>query len=257
MYPNLYYLFKDLFGVSLPFLKVINTFGFCVAISFLAGAWLLIKELRRKQSQGLLTYSETLITVGKPASSAELLFNFILGFFLGYKILGLFVVQDALNDPQSFIFSKEGSVAAGILAGLFFAGLKWWEKNKKKLPKAEERKIRIWPSDRVGDIVIIAAIAGFIGAKVFDNLENWDRFIQDPIGNLLSPSGLTFYGGLIVATFAIIWYLRKHKIPIIYVADAIAPSMMLAYGLGRIGCQVAGDGDWGILNSAYISDLAG
>ena len=72
-----------------------------------------------------------------------------------------------------------------------------------------ERTLRIWPSDRVGDITIIAAVAGFVGAKIFDNLENWDRFIQDPIGNLISPSGLTFYGGLIVATFTLWYYFRK------------------------------------------------
>ena len=77
------------------------------------------------------------------------------------------------------------------------------------LAKPEERKIRVWPHERVGDFTILAAIFGFVGAKVFDNLENWNRFIQDPIGNLLSPSGLTFYGGLICATAAILWFARK------------------------------------------------
>ena len=53
---------------------------------------------------------------------------------------------------------------------------------------------------------------------------------------------------------AIIWYARKHKIGIRYLADAIAPSLMIAYAVGRIGCQVAGDGDWGIYNTAYKVD---
>ena len=74
---------------------------------------------------------------------------------------------------------------------------------------------------------------------------------------MISFSGLTFYGGLICATIAIAYYAKKHAIKIIHLADAIAPAMMLAYGLGRIGCQVAGDGDWGILNSAFISDASG
>lgn len=43
MYPNLYYAFRDLFGVEVPFLKVVNSFGFFVAISFLLAAWLLIR----------------------------------------------------------------------------------------------------------------------------------------------------------------------------------------------------------------------
>jgi len=154
MYPNLYYALKDLFGIDVPFFKVINSFGFFVALSFLAAAWLLIKELRRKQALGEFTYVETAVQIGKPAPATEIIINFLLGFFLGYKILGVLFVEGALNDPQSFIFSKQGSWPAGLILGFFFGGLKWWEKNKNKLPKPEERKIRIWPSDRVGEIVV-------------------------------------------------------------------------------------------------------
>ena len=257
MYPNLYYLFKDVFGWNLPALKIVNTFGFCVAISFLVCAWLLVKELKRKQAMGIFTYKEVEIKAGEPAGILELITNFILGFILGYKILGVFIIKGALNDPQAFIFSSLGSLPAGILLGLFFAALKWWEKNKKKLPQPEKRTIRIWPSDRVGDMTIIAAVAGFAGAKVFDNLENWDRFISDPIGNLFSPSGLTFYGGLIVASLVLWYYFKKNNISFINVADAIAPGLMFAYGWGRMGCQVAGDGDWGIINSAFVSNANG
>jgi len=63
----------------------------------------------------------------------------------------------------------------------------------------------------MGDMIAIAAIAGFAGAKIFDNLENWDRFVQDPLGNLISPSGLTFYGGLIVSILAFLYYFKKKK----------------------------------------------
>ena len=118
-------------------------------------------------------------------------------------------------------------------------------------------KIRIWPHDRVGDIVIFALVFGIIGAKIFDNLENWDRFIQDPIANLIAPSGLTFYGGLICAAIAICVYARKKGINLLHLIDAAAPALMIAYAIGRMGCQTAGDGDWGIFNSAYISDVPG
>lgn len=257
MYPNLYYAFKDIFGIDIPFFKVVNSFGFFVAIAFLISAWVLVKELKRKQALGEFTYTETFITVGQPANFADLLINFILGFILGFKIIGVLLVDKALDDPQGFIFSSNGSWPAGLALAVFFGGLKWWEKNKNKLAKPEERKLRIWPSDRVGDIVIIAAAAGFIGAKIFDNLENWDRFVEDPIGNLVSPSGLTFYGGLIVATFSLWYYFRKKNISFIKVADAAAPSLMLGYALGRIGCQISGDGDWGIINTAYLTGLDG
>jgi prolipoprotein diacylglyceryl transferase len=247
MYPNLYYLLHDWFGLDWKGLRFINMFGFWVAIAFIAAAMVLASELKRKSKQGLLVSEEQKIMVGKPASMAELTINFLLGFILGYKIIGAFLTDSNANI-QEFIFSTDGNAAAGILLGLVFAGAKWWEKNKQKLAKPEERTIRIWPHDRVGDVVIFAAIFGFAGAKIFDNLENWDRFVQDPIGNLLSPSGLTFYGGLICAALAIWWYARKHKIGFWHLNDAAAPALMLAYAIGRIGCQVAGDGDWGITN---------
>jgi prolipoprotein diacylglyceryltransferase len=257
MYPNLYFAFHDFFGVEWTWLKIFNSFGFFVALAFIAAAWILTLELKRKQGLGLLVHTEQKITVGSPASLSELLVNFILGFLLGFKIIGAIVTPDALNDPQGFILSSKGSTGFGLLIGLFFAGLKWWEKNKQKLKRPEERIIRIWPHDRVGDMVIYAAVFGFAGAKVFDNLEHWDSFIKDPIGSLISFSGLTFYGGLICAALALYFYARKNKIPFVHLCDAAAPALMLAYAVGRIGCQVAGDGDWGILNSALISNSEG
>jgi prolipoprotein diacylglyceryltransferase len=257
MYPNLYYFFFEVFGIKIPFFKVFNSFGFFVAIAFLMAAWLLLKELKRRQALGYFTYTERKIRVGEPAGVSDLVGSFLLGFVLGYKILGIFFMSDALAHPQQFIFSFDGNWLIGILLGIIFIFYKWREKNKVKLKTPETRVIRIWPSDRLGDIVIISAIGGFVGAKIFDNLENWDRFVQDPWGNLFSSSGLTFYGGLIVAIIGLYIYFRKHNISFIRVADAAAPSLMLAYGLGRIGCQVAGDGDWGIINSAYLSNPDG
>ncbi|HVZ58062.1 MAG TPA: prolipoprotein diacylglyceryl transferase family protein [Chitinophagaceae bacterium] len=258
MYPNLYYAFKDLFGVDWPFLRVINSFGFFVALSFILAAVLLTAELRRKSRQGLLQPTEISLVVGKPASLVELILNFLLGFVFGYKILGLFLMNSsAKEDPQAFIFSGLGSWPAGLVLGLVFAGFKWWEKHRQKLPQPEERKIRFWPHDRVGEITILALVFGLLGAKLFDIFENWGDFLKHPSEYILSPAGLTFYGGLICAALAIWWYARRHKIGIWHLNDAVAPSLMLAYAVGRIGCQVAGDGDWGIYNAAYRVDDTG
>ncbi|MEY2902823.1 MAG: hypothetical protein RLY89_1929 [Bacteroidota bacterium] len=248
MYPNLYYASKDLFGIELSGLKLINSFGFFVALCFIISAWVLTLELRRKQQQGLFSYTEEKIVIGAPASILDLVLNFLLGFVFGYKIIGAFTIPDALNDPQSFILSSKGNLLLGILVGLFFAGLKWYEKHKQQLDKPEERMVRIWPHDRVGDLLIYAAGFGFLGAKIFHNLENWNDFAKDPIGALLSFSGLTFYGGLICAGAAIMLYARRIKLPIVHLVDAFAPILMLGYAIGRIGCQVSGDGDWGIAN---------
>ncbi len=257
MYPNLYYVFKDLFGVKIGALRFINSFGFFVAISFLVAAALLAQELRRKSKLGLFHPTESKITVGKPASATEILLNFILGFILGYKILALFFLDAAATqDTQAYIFSGAGSLPAGLAVGLLFAWLKWRDGKKQQLAKPEERTVRIWPHDRVGEITVIALVVGLIGAKMFDIFENWSDFLKRPADYIFSGGGLTFYGGLICATLAIIWYARKHKFSVRHLADAIAPSLMIAYAIGRIGCQVAGDGDWGIYNSAYKIDSA-
>lgn len=258
MYPNLYYALHDWFGWEINALKIFYTFGIFVALSFVVSAWLLMLELKRKEKQGLLSHQEETIVTGKPASFSELLINGVIGFLFGYKLIGVFLASRQQNiDLQQYIFSSEGSILGGLIIGGLLIYLKYREKNKQKLAKPEKRTIRIWPHDRVGDIVIMALVFGIIGAKIFDNLENWDRFMEDPIRNLFSPSGLTFYGGLIFATIAILIYARKKGIGLLHLVDSAAPALMMAYAIGRIGCQVAGDGDWGVYNSAYISDRPG
>ncbi len=258
MYPNLYYAINDWFGWKINAFKIFYTFGIFVAIAFIVAAYFLTQELKRKEKQGLLQPREESITAGKPATFLDLLINGIVGFIFGYKLIGVFIASRSPGlDLQEYIFSSSGSWAGGILLGSVLIFFKYSEKNKQKLSKPEKRIIRVWPHDRVGDIIIFALVFGILGAKLFDNLENWDRFIQNPLGNLLSPSGLTFYGGLICAAIAICIYASKKGINLLHLTDAAAPALMIAYAIGRIGCQVAGDGDWGIYNSAYISDAPG
>ncbi len=248
MYPNLYYLIEDLFGVKLNGLRLVNSFGFFVALAFIASGYVLYSELKRKEALGEFVPTEESYIVGAPASISELVMNFFFGFLFGYKIIGAFTVENALNNTQAFILSLEGSIGAGIVGGAILCFLKWQEKNKQKLDKPETRKVMLWPHDRVGDIVLQAALWGFIGAKIFHNLENIDDLINDPWGSLISFSGLTFYGGLILATIAIIIYVRKYNMRVIHFADAMSPTMIFAYAAGRIGCHISGDGDWGIAN---------
>lgn len=258
MYPNLYYAINDWFGWKINAFKIFYTFGIFVALGFIAGAYFLMRELKRKEKLGLLYPMEESITAGRPASFLDLLINAIVGFIFGYKLIGVLLASRTPGlDLQDYIFSSSGNWAGGIIIAALLVYLKYREKEKQKLSKPEKRTIRIWPHDRVGDLVIFALVFGILGAKLFDNFENWDRFIQNPIGNLLSPSGLTFYGGLICATIAICIYAYKKGINLLHLVDSAAPALMIAYAIGRIGCQVAGDGDWGIYNSAYISDKPG
>ena len=257
MYPNLYYVFKDWFGVEWKALSFLNTFGLMVALAFVAAAVVLSSELKRKEKLGLLFPREEILTVGKPASLYEIISNALIGFIFGYKILGIFFNKPEEVTAQEYIFSSAGSIGGGLLFAALLAFLKWYDRNKQKLKEPENRTVRIWPHDRVGDIIILGLVFGILGAKLFDNLEHWDEFIKDPIGHLFSASGLTFYGGLIAAAIAICWYGSRKGISVKHLVDAAAPALMIAYAIGRIGCQVSGDGDWGVYNSAYISDATG
>jgi phosphatidylglycerol---prolipoprotein diacylglyceryl transferase len=257
MYPNLYYVFKDWFGVEWQGLSFLNTFGLFVALAFMVAAIVLSAELKRKEKLGLLLPREELITVGQPASLMDLFLNGVTGFIFGYKLFGLFLNKPPEVAAPDYIFSADGNLWGGLITAAALAGLKWWEKNKQKLKTPERRTVRIWPHDRVGDIIILGLIFGILGAKLFDNFEHWDEFIQDPIGRIFSQSGLTFYGGLILAAVAICWFAFKKGIKIRHLVDAAAPALMIAYAVGRIGCQVSGDGDWGVFNSAYTSDEYG
>ena len=152
-----------------------------------------------------------------------------------------------MNDPQEFLFSYEGNLVGGLLFGAAYTYYIYWRKNKDKLDKPKEVEVLVHPYQLTGTIILIAVLTGIIGAKIFHQLENIDDFLADPIGSLLSFSGLTFYGGLIVAAFALIYYSEKNKISWKYLADSVAPALMISYAIGRIGCQVSGDGDWGII----------
>src|SRR3990172_1790094 len=98
-------------------------------------------------------------------------------------------------------------------------------------------------------ITLIALVAGIAGSKILFLIEDWSYFLADPVGMAFSPSGLTFYGGFLLATLSIYLYLKKRSIRFFTVADAIAPGLLLAYGIARIGCHLSGDGDYGFPTS--------
>ena len=134
---------------------------------------------------------------------------------------------------------------SGLLGAALFGGYYYWL-GQKQTGDAEPREVDVYPSDRVGPITMAAAVGGILGAKFFAIIEYLPRFFEDPLGVLLSGDGLAIYGGLIGGALAVFLYLRRHGIPALPVTDAVAPGLIVAYGVGRIGCQLSGDGDWGI-----------
>jgi prolipoprotein diacylglyceryl transferase len=248
MYPTVSEFLKSV-GIDLKL--PIQTFGFFVALAFAVAAFLLGKELKRKQSEGLIQPQTRKRTVGAPADPMEYVYNAIGGFFVGYKLVYL-ISNYALfaDNPQAMLLSFDGSFLGGILGAAILAYWKYFEVKKSLLPQPKVIEEKVNAKDHVGNIIMLGVVGGILGAKIFHNLENPAEFFADPIGALFSFSGLTFYGGLIVAAFLIIRYGRKNGINAWHLCDAAAPALMLSYGVGRLGCQLSGDGDWGIANTA-------
>ena len=259
MYPDFKYLLQAIFGTEMPeWLSLFKTFGFLVALSFLGAAWAMSSELKRKTKQGLLLPQTRTMEVGRPATMGEIMVSALTGFLIGFKIVGIFGrFAEVSPDPMGYLFSLKGNLLGGLAGAALMGYSRYYEKKKQQLPEPVIKQVLVYPHELITEIVVIAAVAGLVGAKVFNALETWDDFIRNPIESLTSSSGLTFLGGLIMATLAFYYYARKHKIPFDHLCDAAAPGIMLAYGLGRLGCHFSGDGDWGIFNTAYISNPDG
>jgi prolipoprotein diacylglyceryltransferase len=251
MYPNFYFIFQDWFGIELPGLKLINSFGFFVAISFVAANLVMTAELKRKFKLGILGAGEQIKVIrGAAMSQSDYIASGITGLIIGYKFLPLLFDFSLTGDnPQAYILSTEGSLMYGIIGAALFLGVNYWQDKKQRLPEPIEEMKTIDPSYHMGSITFAAFVGGLFGAKLFHILENLSEFYRDPWGNIISFSGLTFYGGLIVGGIAVVIVSKRKGINPLHMLDVGGPAMMLAYGTGRIGCHVAGDGDWGIVNT--------
>ena len=253
MYPTLYHALFDLTGLDWPVLKFLNSFGFFVALAFMGAYWTLVQELKRKEGIGLIKATTRTVMVGEGAKPAELAMQGLMGFIVGWK--GLYILLNTAEvtaDPPGFLLSGTGSFIGGIAVAALFVWLLWREKEKQRLKEPKKETVTIHPAQHGGNITITAALCGFIGARVFHWIERPRDFLDlINTGNIRDLiSGLTMYGGLIVAGIMVIRYFKKNGMAILPSMDAAAPGLMLAYGIGRLGCQVAGDGDWGIAKTA-------
>lgn len=253
MYPDLSYFFHDFFGTEPDnFISIIKTFGFFLVLAFLTAAAILASELRRKEKEGLLHPVTQEVMKGEPASVWDIFSNLIFGFVLGFKFFYIVTYFDDFKlDPAGVLFSAKGNWLGGMALAALFAGMKWYEKHRERMDTPQLVKVTAHPHERIGDITMVAAISGVIGAKLFAMIEDLDLVFNGSLtwaqwgASLFSGSGMAIYGGLILGFLATAYYVRKIGIKPIHVMDAAAPALMFAYAVGRMGCHFSGDGDWG------------
>jgi prolipoprotein diacylglyceryl transferase len=198
------------------------------------------------------------VTEGGPASMTEIAMNALAGLILGGKGMYAFMhFSEFRADPASVILSSKMNWMFAILGAALFGGLTWYDAWRKRKEEPVTTTKNIWPHDRISEVTVWAAVGGILGAKIFDLFDNWESFLADPLGSLLSGGGLAFYGGLVLGFIAVVTYLYRNNIPFLPSADAAAPAVTVGYGVGRIGCQLSGDGDWGIVNNAPKPDWMG
>ena len=111
-------------------------------------------------------------------------------------------------------------------------------------------------------IVFAGVIGGLVGARLLFIVGEWPDFLRAPWNYIFTGAGFTWYGGFLGGALSVSWVVLKKKIPWHIAADIVAPAITIAYGVGRLGCHVAGDGDWGTVTDmpwgvAYTNAIIG
>jgi phosphatidylglycerol:prolipoprotein diacylglycerol transferase len=107
---------------------------------------------------------------------------------------------------------------------------------------AELRK----PPDWAYELTFAALVGGLVGSRVDYILQNLDSVGDDLIGNLFSGSGLVWFGGVVGGAAGVLIWARVRGYLGLALLDLCAPALALGYAIGRVGCQVSGDGDYGV-----------
>src|SRR3954451_9882444 len=105
------------------------------------------------------------------------------------------------------------------------------------------------PSDWTWEMTLSIMVGGLVGARLDYLIENWHKVSGDLLGNLFSGSGLVWYGGVVGgAAGGVLWAWRRGWLGW-QLADLACIPLALGYAIGRCGCQLSGDGDYGIHSS--------
>jgi phosphatidylglycerol:prolipoprotein diacylglycerol transferase len=96
------------------------------------------------------------------------------------------------------------------------------------------------------EMIFAALIGGLVGARVDYLIENWSDVHDDLLGNIFSGTGLVWLGGMIGGALGVLLWARWRGFLRLEMLDVCAPGLAVGYAIGRVGCQLSGDGDYGV-----------
>jgi phosphatidylglycerol:prolipoprotein diacylglycerol transferase len=101
------------------------------------------------------------------------------------------------------------------------------------------------PVDWAYEMGFAALLGGIVGSRAYFLIQNWSSVKHDLLGHLFSGSGLVWYGGAIGGALAVLLWAWYRDFLALALLDLAAPALALGYAIGRCGCQLSGDGDYG------------
>ena len=101
------------------------------------------------------------------------------------------------------------------------------------------------PADWAYEMIFAGLVGGVIGSRLDYLLQNWDEASDDFLGNLFSGTGLVWFGGLVGGAIGVMLWAWRRGFLSLQLFDVAAVPLALGYAVGRVGCQLSGDGDYG------------
>jgi prolipoprotein diacylglyceryltransferase len=135
---------REIFGADIPL--PVQTYGFFVAMAFVAGTWIMTIEYKRKEKLGMMGAVYKVVTIGEKPSVKDLAFTFIISFLISYKLVGIiFNYREFTLNAQEFLLSDRGSFVGGLLIAAAATWHAWNTKNKKALSKPKQVILKTMP----------------------------------------------------------------------------------------------------------------
>ena len=242
MYPNLSYLAHDLIGSPVDnWLSIFQTYGTITTFAIFICSVLLKNEFHRKEINGELSP----VTITPISKHLVLFLHLIISGLLFYKLFYVLETYPTNNKLPELLLSSIGSLK-GLILGIMIGIAYYYFISKKR--NAAITPTQVYPSTLIYESVLFIMLCAMIGARgiaILDTLGD-----EQSIKSTLIVGGISYYGGLIGGFFGGLLYFRLRKIPVYHLFDTIAPILFLGYCIGRLGCHLSGDGDWGVINIA-------